>query len=157
MDDAPLMGGFESFSKLAADVERFVQRDAAPFQSFGQSLPLDELQDEEPLALVFSEPVDSCNVGMVQLGQELRLTLEARKPFGIQREEIRQGFDGDFSVQNRVFGAVDLSHAACAQQREDFVRVQSPPHQGAARRLGHGPGGHVHSGFLAEAAGLELR
>jgi uncharacterized protein len=53
-----------------------------------------------------------------------------RQPFRIApapavREVGRENLDGDDSLQPRVAGAIDLSHAAGAERREDLVRAQA--------------------------------
>ena len=50
--------------------------------------------------------------------------LEAAQPVGIARESLRQDLDGHLAFEARVAGAVDLAHAARAQQRDNFVRSE---------------------------------
>jgi hypothetical protein len=40
-------------------------------------------------------------------------------------EMIRQDFNGYNTVESRIAGAVNLSHSACANCREDFVRPEA--------------------------------
>ena len=47
------------------------------------------------------ETVDRANVGMIQRGEHLRFTLEARDAIGIARERFRQDLDRDFAIQPR--------------------------------------------------------
>ena len=49
--------------------------------------------------------------------------IEARQPVGIGRERLGQHFERHVPVELRVAGAVDLTHAALADQADDFVRA----------------------------------
>jgi hypothetical protein len=73
---------------------------------------------------------------MVQRGQDLGFAMEAREAIGIRGDGCRQQLDGDLPFQPRVGGAIDLAHAALAEQGGHFVRTQA-----SARRDRHRPGG----------------
>jgi hypothetical protein len=45
---------------------------------------------------------------MVQRGEHLRLTLEAREAIGIRREELRQNLERDITPQLGISRAIDL-------------------------------------------------
>jgi hypothetical protein len=42
----------------------------------------------------------------------VRLALEARQAFGVEREGLRQDFDRDLAAERRIAGAIYLTHAA---------------------------------------------
>ncbi len=71
------------------------------------------------------EAVQMRDVGVVQRREHLRLAAEAREPFGVARDELRQDFQRDVAMEFRVAGAVDLAHAACAKRASYFVRTDS--------------------------------
>ena len=63
---------------------------------------------------------------MVQRGEDLRLTLEAREALGIAGERFGQDLQGDIAVQFGVPGSVNDTHAAgahlLAHPEEDLDR-----------------------------------
>jgi hypothetical protein len=72
---------------------------------------------------------------MVQGCEHARFPFEARKPIGFGGERHRQNLDRDVAVEPGVARAIDLAHAAGAQERDDFVH--SNPRAGSqAHRVG---------------------
>src|SRR4029450_4784032 len=65
------------------------------------------------------------DVGVIERRQQLCFALEPRTPVGVARESRRQNLDGDIPFQLRVKGTVDLTHSACANQGDDFVRSEA--------------------------------
>jgi hypothetical protein len=49
---------------------------------------------------------------MIECGGGTGFLLEAAKAFGIRGEGSRQNLDGDFALESRIMGAINLSHAA---------------------------------------------
>ena len=47
--------------------------------------------------------------------------LEAAQALGVGGEGGGQNLDGDVASEARIAGAIDLAHAACADERDDFV------------------------------------
>ena len=62
---------------------------------------------------------------MVQRGERLRFALEARQPLGIGGEAVRQDLDRDVAIELRVARAIDLAHAAGANDRDDLVGAEA--------------------------------
>jgi hypothetical protein len=75
------------------------------------------------------------------------------------RYEIgRQDLDCHFTVERFVVRAIDLAHAADAEQRPDCVGAQLLAHQRAFRAIADGGsceyhGGHAHESFGARCSG----
>ena len=61
---------------------------------------------------------------MVQGGQRFRFALEPRDPFRVSRDVGREHFQRNLTLQHGVGGAVDLAHAAGAEQVGDFVDAE---------------------------------
>ncbi len=57
-------------------------------------------------------------------GDRARLALEAHAPVFVLGQLRRQDFDRDCAIEARVAGAIDLSHAAGADRRDDFVGTE---------------------------------
>ena len=65
------------------------------------------------------------DVGMIQRRKQLRLALEAGEPFGICRERFRKNFDRDVAAEPCIACAINLTHAAGADGRQDFIRPEA--------------------------------
>ena len=61
------------------------------------------------------EGVDGCDVGVVEGGEDLGLTLEASQALGVGCHGFGQHFDCYLTPERCVFGAVDLAHPALTQ------------------------------------------
>ena len=72
---------------------------------------------------------------MVELGQELRLALEAREALRVRGEGRGQDLDRDLALELRVGGAVDLAHAALAELGGDLVGAEAGSRAEAHRAL----------------------
>ena len=58
---------------------------------------------------------------MVQCGSRLRLPLKAAKRLGIPGHFIGEKFESDETVQPRVFGFINNTHATAAQLGDNAV------------------------------------
>ncbi len=61
--------------------------------------------------------VNGADVRMIQRGQHAGFAIEAREPAGIAREAVRQYFDRHLAAERQISCAVNLAHAADADQR----------------------------------------
>ena len=99
---------------------------SAPVASRSRSVsPVEQLHDDEQLAVVDARVEDADDVRVGERGDGLRLALEPRAPVGVGGEGSRQDLDGDVALEPRVPGAIDLAHSAFADRREDFVGAQT--------------------------------
>ena len=62
---------------------------------------------------------------MIQGRNGARLSLKAFPRLRLLREMRRKDLDSHLAVKPRVTCAIDLSHAACAQRRSDFIRAEA--------------------------------
>jgi hypothetical protein len=131
VDDALLVGFLQGFRDLASDAQRFVHRDGTALQPLREILALDQLEDEQRLAVQLFETVDRGDVWMIQRGEQVGFTAEAGESFGVLRDLGRQQLDRDAAAQPRVAGALYLAHAARTQRAENLVRPE--PRAGAQR------------------------
>src|SRR2546428_13936323 len=76
---------------------------------------------------------------MSQRPDRLRFACESREPIRIVRERVGQNLPREVAIQLAVAGAVDLSHASRADEREDFVGAEASAgrerHKGECRGL----------------------
>ena len=73
---------------------------------------------------------------MMELGEELRFTLEPRQALPVFGERRRQDLDRHLALEARVGGAVDLAHAALADLGEDLVGAEAGAGREGAHRVG---------------------
>ena len=69
---------------------------------------LDQFHDQGSCAGVF-EAMDLRDVRMIERGEHLRFTTEAREAIGIVGNGRQQDLDRDLAIQLRVAGSVDLA------------------------------------------------
>jgi hypothetical protein len=62
---------------------------------------------------------------MIQGREDLSLALKASQPVGISRERWWENLDGNLALQLRVRRAINLTHPARSQSREDLVRAEA--------------------------------
>jgi hypothetical protein len=62
---------------------------------------------------------------MIQRGEYLRLTREARDAIRIERQQRRQNLECDVAIELAIASAIDLAHRSCANQADDLVRSDS--------------------------------
>ncbi len=121
MDDSLLVRGFERLGDLPCDGEGLVEGERPALQPLGEVFALDELHDEGAHAARLLEAVDRGDVGVLELGEDLRLALEARETVGVGGERLGEDLDRDLALQLRVGGAVDDPHPALAERGGDLV------------------------------------
>src|SRR5262245_28313606 len=124
MDDASFVRGLERFGDLLRDRNRFLDRQRTSLDARRERLTVDELEDEESMPIGLFETVNASDVLMIQGGEHLRFPAKARQPLGITRHAIWQRFHRDVPAETCIPRTVHLSHAARAEQVNDFVRTQ---------------------------------
>ena len=122
VDDAARVAVLERVGDLDPDVHDLAEVQRLVPDQPQQVRALRDGHHEEERALVTPEVVDRHDRGVVHLGDELRLALEALLDLGRQ---VRRGdeLDRDLAVEQRVARAVDDAHAAAAELPEDLVAV----------------------------------
>jgi hypothetical protein len=61
---------------------------------------------------------------MIERGNGARFLLEAAETIGVMRERVGEDFEGDVASEASVAGAIDFTHPAGAERRDDFVRSE---------------------------------
>jgi hypothetical protein len=62
---------------------------------------------------------------MFERGEHLRLAPKAREALRIINKCIRQDLDSDIAPEPRIVRTVNLTHAACANERGDFICAEA--------------------------------
>ena len=114
MDDALLVGLFETAGDLARDVARFLDRQGAPFNDRREVLALAQLHHQADLPFGALDAVDGGDVRVLQRGQGLGLALEAGEAFGVFCKRGGEDLQRHVPSELRVGGAVHGAHATGA-------------------------------------------
>ena len=110
---------------LLGNPQRLVQRDWAFGNPVGQGRPFDQLQNERLGIVGRLDAVDRGNPRMVEAGEDVGFPLEASQPIRVSREGVGEDFQGDVAPELRVGGAIDLPHAAFADEGGHVVMAKS--------------------------------
>jgi hypothetical protein len=86
---------------------------------------VNELQDECADAVGVLEIIDLRDVGVIECRKHLCFTFETRQVVNIACDRLRQNSYCDITIQFRITCAVDLTHAAAANERQDFVSAEA--------------------------------
>ena len=130
------MGDLERVDDLPRDRECFRDRQAAALPDpVRERAAFHELENQEPDAVRLLEAVDRADVRMIQRGEHPRLALEAREPRRVAGDCGRQDLDRDVAPQLRVVCAIDLAHAARAEQRLQLISAEGSPGHGDCSRF----------------------
>ena len=96
-------------------------RQRAARENVAQALAFEQLRNHEGRAVMLPDIVNTENVGMIERSDGASLLLETPQAVGIGGERGGQNFDGDIASQTLIAGAINLAHAARADQRNEFV------------------------------------
>ena len=124
MDDALPVCRLERVGDLNTEGQHLAKWQRAALQTGSQGLALEEFE-HQILDLVFAaDVVQPADVRVGERGDRLRLAFEPRAECGVGRELRRENLDGDRAIEAGVAGAVDLSHAAGAEQGLNFKMAE---------------------------------
>src|SRR5690606_21607868 len=124
MHDPMLVGRVERCGDLLRDSQHFGQRDRRARDPLGQCLAFYELEDERMCISQRLDPVQRGDVRVVERGEHLRFTLEAREAVPIALEALGQDFERHVTAQPRVVRTKYLAHAARAEELAYLVPPQ---------------------------------
>ena len=136
VQDALLVGRGEARADAARHVDRLVRRQAADaLQQRGEVLAVDVLHRQEVPALRLADVVHAADVAVRDAPRDPHLAAEAREHL-LAAGGAGQELERDGLAEREVVGAIDLAHAALAQERHDPVAPgeHACPGRSAARR-----------------------
>src|SRR5688500_10037600 len=141
--DAPGVRRGEALGDLARPVERPAQRRRTTLEPGAQALSVEELRHQVRRAVSRSQVVEDEDVGMIEGARRARLLLEAAQPVGVAGQRCRQHLERYLPAQPTVESAIDLSHPAGAERRDDLIGTETAARseaQGAAMIPKHSAG-----------------
>ena len=122
MEDAALVRRGDARAQLPRDVHRFVGRQAADApQQRREILAVDVLHGEEAAAVGVAEIVEAAHVLVRHLARDAQLAVELREARGVGGDAVGEELERDRLPEREIVGAVDLAHAAAAEERDQAV------------------------------------
>ena len=113
------------FGDLLGDGQRFVERDRPLLDAIRQGRPFNEFEDQGPYAVSFFEAVDLRDVGVVQGGEDLGLSLEPGEAIRVSGKRVGEDLQRHLAVELRVSRLIDLPHPAFADEGGDVVMAEA--------------------------------
>src|ERR1041385_1275542 len=98
MDDSLRMRRTERFGSLSREFKRFIQRQTAAGNTFGECFAVDELECQGTYTVLFLEPIDCGNARMIQRREQLRFAMKSCDAFVVVRKVLRHRTAGSNST-----------------------------------------------------------
>ena len=134
VDDAAGAGLFQGAPNLAGNAEGALWLHRALSHRVGERLALDKLHDEEVLAVLHPEVLQSDGVGRMEEGDDVRLAFKALEVARVAGGQLgAEELDSDAGVVAAVDAFHDDAHAAAAELAEQAVVTKR------LREAGFGP------------------
>src|SRR5580698_7921818 len=121
VDDSAGVGGVESIGNLNTQLQQLFKLERTAFNLVFEGRAVQILHGDESFAVLLANVIDGADIGMVQGGSGLGLTLKPAEGLRIFGYVFGKEFQGDEAVQPRVFGFVDNTHSATTQAFNDAV------------------------------------
>ena len=115
MDDPFFMCRSQGLGQGNGELEDTLDRHATARNQLRELLTVHQLHGQKTHTIGFFDRVDGDDVGMVESGEGLGLTLETGQPLGVGGQLGRQHLERHLAVQGRILGPVDLPHTTFAQ------------------------------------------
>src|SRR4029079_1175394 len=152
VNDAALVRGGDAGAQLAGDVDRLVRReDAEAAEQRREILAVDILHGQEAAAVGVAQVVEAADVLVGDLAGDAQLVVELGEARGVGGGPLGQELERNRLVEGEVVGAVDLAHAAAAEQRDQAIarrdhRPGRKPRRAGGRRQWRRADGDVEVG-----------
>ena len=88
--------------------------------AIGERWTLNQLEDERVRRSAILKAINVTDVRMAERCKHLGFMTETRETFVIVRECLRKDLERDVSIELGVAGAIHLTHATGAEQRDHF-------------------------------------
>ena len=137
MDHAAVVRGGEAGAQFARRFEGLVGGQPADAQQQRrQVFAVHVFHGDERHAFDLADVVDAADVGVRDLARHAHLAVEALQQTRVRGRFRRQEFQRHRLAQHQIGGAIDLAHAAAAQQADDAVAAAQ---QGPGDEIGLRP------------------
>ena len=124
MEDALGVRGGEAGAQLARDFDSFVRwQSADAAQQRAEIFAVDVFHRQIRLAFDLAEIVHAADIGMRDLARDADFIVEAAEGGWIARGHFGQEFERHLLAEREIVRAIDFSHAAAAEERNDPVAI----------------------------------
>jgi hypothetical protein len=123
--DSFLVCGDDAFGELKAELDGLFYREWTSAETPSKRLPFEQFRYEIRRPVVGADVMNGDDVRMIEARRGHRFLLEPSQTFGIGRNALGDDFDRNIATQARVARAIDLTHAAAAEQCDHLVRTDS--------------------------------
>ncbi len=124
MDNIILMGMFNSGCQLFHNIDGFFLMQSSPLgKKLFQRLTAYVFHNDIMFVLVFTYIIYIDDIRMIQLAGGICLSLKTHQCDRIAAKLATQYFNGDFAVQDRIHGQINVRHTAFSQIIQDFIAV----------------------------------
>ncbi len=121
VDDAARVGVVERLAEVGADLADFAVGELAGVGEAGQGRALDQLADQQRVAVLLAELVEGDDAGMVEPGRGLGLAQDPPAGLALLLDRL----DRDRALEATVPGLVDDAEAAAADAALDQEAVEN--------------------------------
>jgi hypothetical protein len=125
MDDAAFVGVLDRLGQGLSELGGRPRGKGSANQSASQAAPVHVFQGEIGVAVVTTDLMDLDDIGMLEAGDGLGFGAEAAEGLGAGVLAGEDHFQGHQPVERDLAGLVNHSHAAAAQNTQDFVAGHS--------------------------------
>jgi hypothetical protein len=129
MNYAKRVSGIERVGNVHGYFQHAVQFHGTAADHMFQSGAVEELHYDECLAILFVNFMNGADIGMIQSGGSLGLSLKTREGLRIAGNFIGQELQSNETAKLEVFGFIDHTHASAAKLFDDAVVRDGPPDQ----------------------------
>jgi hypothetical protein len=123
--DAALMRRLQRIDDLSGDGQRLLDRNRADHNAVSECQPFDQLHRKRRAAIAAVDAVDLRDVLVIERGQHFGLSLKSCQTASVANKGRGEHLQSDIAFQVEISGAVDLAHAARADEADDFVRPEA--------------------------------
>ena|SRR5439155_7559840 len=122
MDDTSAMGVAETRHRLRYDGKALLQAEPAHLrQEIVKGVAAHQLHDHEGVLAFELKRIERRDIGVVQIGEALRLDVEAVDQIAVAAQLGPQRLDRDLPSEQRVLRGIDLTNAALAEQPLNLI------------------------------------
>ena len=139
MNDSLLVCRFQRLGNLSRNRQRLIDGHRTVRDAIGQRRPLDELHHECLAAVNFLQAVEVRDVGMIQGGKDLSLSLEPGQALRVRAERILQHLQRVVPLEQGVARAPYPAHSPFAKEGSDFVQTDAAAWADGHRTLRKSP------------------
>ncbi len=118
------MRGFETSGDLDEKRDGLIDWYRSTSGSICECLTFNQLHSQELPSIGLLEPIERGDIGVIQLREQLRFTLEPIQTLFVAGELFGKDFDGDVASEFGVASTINLAHAAGTDGFEDFVGAE---------------------------------